>query len=76
MSACLITGDVNFDHSINMVPTGLLHSTVTVFPFGINRLLEENSLKLYQYPVYPQTLLNNFSTCQCISPSPVTPVVF
>ena len=47
MSACLITSDVNFDHLIKMVSAGLLHSIVTVFPFVMNRLLEENSLKPY-----------------------------
>lgn len=39
MSKCLITGDVNFDHLVSVVPVGFLHCKVIWFPCVINKYI-------------------------------------
>lgn len=39
MSKCLITGDVNFDHLVSVVPVGFLHCKVIRFPCVINKYI-------------------------------------
>ena len=63
MSLCLVAGDVNFNNLIKWF-SGLLHCKVTISPFLINTLFEEDNLKLYKYPLSSQTLFNNFSIYQ------------
>ena len=44
-STCLITGDVNLDHSVGLLSAGFLHCPVTVFPFVIDRYLGRGALR-------------------------------
>lgn len=55
MSIRLITGDINHDHMVKVVSIRFLPCNVTSFPFAVNNLGGE-TLRLYHYPVSPQTL--------------------
>ena len=65
MSVCLAAGDVNFNRLIKWF-SGLLHCKMTVSPLLTNKLFKEDNMKLYKYPLCPQTLFNNFSIYQWV----------
>ena len=50
MSACLITGDVNFDHLVKAIPARFLHCKVTSFSLSMLYLLTAAAKSLQSCP--------------------------
>lgn len=50
MSICPITGNVNFDHLVIVVPASFLHYKVNPFTLLINKYLSGDTLRPCKYP--------------------------
>lgn len=44
MFTYLITGDINLDHSVQVVTDGFLHGKVTIFSFVINTFIRGDTV--------------------------------
>lgn len=55
ISYCPITGDVDFDHLIKVVSTGILHYKITLFFRLVISILRRDTLRLKNIP-----FLSNF----------------
>lgn len=60
MWLCPITGDVNVDHLLKVVPASFLCCEAAVFLFVINKYLVGGYLGLCEYPVSPHTFPTHF----------------
>lgn len=49
MSICLITGDVNFAHLVNVVSAWFLHYKVLIFLFVVNKYLGGDTLRVFSF---------------------------
>ena len=65
MSACLITGDVNFDHLVKAIPARFLHCKVTSFSLSM----------LYLLTAAAKSLQSCTTLCDPIDGSPPGPAV-